>query len=127
MKAIDWKSTAELVGIVAIVVSLVFAGLEIRQDHERARADLSTGTFDHHTGIDEALRDGYFALFYVRAPEDPDNLTLEETTRMNAFRDRVVSMWQRENNLRRLGVYRESDRMVEIAASLEKMRNPVGP
>ena len=38
MKFEDWKDTAELIGIVAIVASLVFVGLQLRQSHEIALA-----------------------------------------------------------------------------------------
>ncbi len=38
MKSTNWKDIAELVGISAIVASLVFVGLELRQSHEIAIA-----------------------------------------------------------------------------------------
>jgi len=38
MKAADWKDIAELVGIVAIVASLLFVGLQLKQSHEIALA-----------------------------------------------------------------------------------------
>ncbi len=34
----DWKGTAELVGLAAIVASLIFVGLQMRQDQEIAEA-----------------------------------------------------------------------------------------
>lgn len=34
----DWKGTAELIGIAAIVASLIFVGLQMRQDQEIAQA-----------------------------------------------------------------------------------------
>jgi len=115
-KSRDWKRTADLIGIAAIVASLLFVGFEIRQDQTIARAELSTGTFDHYIGIDEALREPEFSTVFVKAITDADSLTDEEMTRMNAFLDRVVRMWQRENYLRRLGIYRESDRVVRQLA-----------
>ena len=69
MKFSDWKDTAELIGIVAIVASLVFVGLQLRQSHKialatqyqaRAEATLSL----HLAGIEadwlpvRPLRDG---------------------------------------------------------------------
>ena len=39
MKHYDWKSIAELVGIAAIVASLVFVGLQLKQSQEIAIAD----------------------------------------------------------------------------------------
>lgn len=38
MKFSDWKEIAELVGIVAIVASLLFVGLQLKQSHEIALA-----------------------------------------------------------------------------------------
>jgi len=38
MKRADWKDTAELVGIAAIVASLIFVGLELRQSQQIAIA-----------------------------------------------------------------------------------------
>ena len=39
MKSSDWKSTAELIGIAAIVASLVFVGLQMRQTQSIAMSD----------------------------------------------------------------------------------------
>lgn len=36
----DWKDVAEFVGIIAIVASLIFVGLELKQGHDIARADV---------------------------------------------------------------------------------------
>ncbi len=38
MKKVDWTGTAELVGLAAIVASLIFVGLQMRQDQEIAEA-----------------------------------------------------------------------------------------
>ena len=38
LKKVDWKGTAELVGLTAIVASLIFVGLQMRQDQEIAEA-----------------------------------------------------------------------------------------
>lgn len=34
MKSMNWKTTAEFIGIIAIVVSLVFVGLQLQQDRD---------------------------------------------------------------------------------------------
>lgn len=39
VKITDWKSIAELVGIAAIVASLVFVGIQLRQDRQFAQAE----------------------------------------------------------------------------------------
>ena len=40
MKSTNWKDIAELVGIAAIVASLIFVGLQMRQSHEIALVTL---------------------------------------------------------------------------------------
>lgn len=40
MKALNWKNLAELIGIVALVASLLFVGLQLQQDREIATAQL---------------------------------------------------------------------------------------
>ena len=40
MKGADWKDIAELIGIAAIVASLVFVGLQMRQTHDIALVTL---------------------------------------------------------------------------------------
>lgn len=44
MKFKVWNEIAELIGIAAIVASLVFVGLQMRQDHVIARSELGAGS-----------------------------------------------------------------------------------
>jgi hypothetical protein len=53
MKSTDWKTTFELIGVGAIVASLIFVGLQLKQSHEialaaqyHARAALSIENFN---------------------------------------------------------------------------------
>jgi len=41
----SWRETAELVGIAAIVASLIFVGLELRQTHRAAENDINFSIF----------------------------------------------------------------------------------
>ena len=51
MKPKDWKDTAELVGIVAIVASLVFVGLQLRQEQDIAVAALGQSEVTSRTDL----------------------------------------------------------------------------
>ncbi len=44
MKSPDWKDTAELIGITAIVASLIFVGFELKQNRDIAVASASDAT-----------------------------------------------------------------------------------
>ncbi len=43
MNSTEWKGVAELVGIAAIVASLIFVGLQMRQEHTFAQSHALLG------------------------------------------------------------------------------------
>ena len=47
MKLTNWKDTAELIGIAAIVASLIFVGLQLKQDRDLAIAEATISSFSH--------------------------------------------------------------------------------
>ena len=55
MSTTDWKRTAELIGIGAIVASLIFVGLEMRQTRKLAMAAAYQARTDSEMSIDFAL------------------------------------------------------------------------
>lgn len=57
MKSISWKDIAELIGITAIVASLVFVGLQMRQAQELATAEAVTATFANYLEIRSQIND----------------------------------------------------------------------
>ena len=42
MKAYHWKDVADLVGVAAIVASLIFVGLQLKQDRKLGMADITS-------------------------------------------------------------------------------------
>jgi len=57
VKKTDWKGTAELVGIAAIVASLIFVGVQLQQDRQFARgqaaADMLENRLESRANINE--------------------------------------------------------------------------
>ena len=62
----NWKDVAELVGIAAIVASLVFVGLQMRQDHVFARSELGAGSFESLAALRQEMTDSEFAATYAK-------------------------------------------------------------
>ena len=60
----DWRATAELIGIAAIVASLIFVGLQMKQSQEIAVAD------QYQARADAALE------FYLALMQDENSLTM---------------------------------------------------
>lgn len=52
---LDWRKTAELIGIVALVVSLVFVGLQMKQTNEVAFMELDTSMVGTAVDIAELI------------------------------------------------------------------------
>ncbi len=57
MKTRDWKDIAELIGIAAIVASLIFVGLQMRQDQSIAIADTRSALTESAQSIAELIQD----------------------------------------------------------------------
>jgi len=60
LKSTSWKDTAELIGIAAIVASLIFVGLQMKQNHEialagqyQARAEVTLDLYSTFVEIDD--------------------------------------------------------------------------
>ena len=56
MKSTNWKDIAELVGIAAIVASLVFVGMQMRQDQEIAIVETRSDVTATKIGLADSLK-----------------------------------------------------------------------
>ncbi len=90
------RESMELVGLVAIVASLVFVGMEIRQDRDLTRAELTAQSFDNTAMLRLSLTNADFANSYAKMLERPDDLTIQERIQVNSLLDAALQMIQRE-------------------------------
>ena len=56
MKPTDWKSIAELIGISAIVVSLIFVGIQLQQDRDLAQVASYGSVTESTNGLSELVQ-----------------------------------------------------------------------
>jgi len=77
LKSDDWKNIAELVGMAAIVASLIFVGLELRQSQEIAlsqtHSERSTTVIEQIISV--ADNSHYLSALAKRAAGNPDEVT----------------------------------------------------
>ena len=77
LKSGDWKSIAELIGIAAIVASLIFVGLQMRQSHDIALSQ--THSARSGTVIEQIMsvaeNQYYLSALAKRAAGKPDEIT----------------------------------------------------
>ncbi len=55
MKSVDWKGILELIGIAAIVASLIFVGMQLRQDQKVALAEINVASESSAAMLDLAV------------------------------------------------------------------------
>lgn len=107
MTSHNWKDTAELVGLAAIVAGLIFVYAELRQTSTIARVEMSNEANLIFAELDEQERDPAFATILVRANTSPDKLTQVERLQLDAYYRRVLHAYSRENYFYRQGIFAE--------------------
>lgn len=80
----DWKKTVELVGILALVISLIFVGLQMKQTNEIAYLELDTAMVGIAVDIAELVATNHEVWVKANAGEE---LTASE----QAFFDEAIS------------------------------------
>ena len=99
MKLESWGLIAEVVSAIAVVLSLIFVGLQIQQN---SQAQVQTGTQavvrEYNDGI-RALSDPELACLYVRGSQDYLSLSGAERVRYSAF---FISMFNVQQQMHRL-------------------------
>ena len=114
MALLSWKEVIEGIGIVSIVASLVFVGLQIRQDQNLARAQLGSETSEYVSEIYLTMADREFSSTFVKMLQEPENLTSQEMVQLNGVLAAVAELIFRECYLFDRGVYAECASFIEV-------------
>ena len=97
MTSDTWKDYFELVGIAAIVVSLVFVGYELRQSTAVARSDaynnFSSQFFElvSDAALDQRMSN---LLSQVNRGANPDEFTSDEQASIRMYQGAAVRVWE---------------------------------
>jgi len=103
----NWKELFEVVGLVAIVASLIFVGIQLRQEHVIARTELATGTSDFLVRIDEMISEPELAAAYAKMLSAPDELSLAEKVQLNGLLGMVTEVFRRDCYIKARGIFEE--------------------
>ena len=114
---IKWRDLFELVGLTAVVLSLVFVGLQIRQDQNLVRSDLGSRGLETLINLKLHASDPAFAKTHAKMINEPDNLTDDEMIQINNYLAAAFSLFIRECYLESRDVYAECDSMFKNDAS----------
>ena len=112
MGEMRWRILFETIGGVAIVASLIFVGLQIRQDQLIARSELGAGSFENYAVINQMMVDADFATLWAKMLETPKELRVDEMLRVNGFLNLVAEAMARECYLKERGIFVECDNLI---------------
>lgn len=76
----NWKDTAELLGIAAIVASLIFVGLELRQSQRIAYAEQEGAQIDDFMALDELMSSNAGLILKVNGGEELSEIEIARAT-----------------------------------------------
>ena len=113
-----WKEIFESVGTVAIIASLVFVGLQFRQDQAIARADLGSRSTEVQIITKETLTRPDFAGVWAKMLRQPQDLTFDEKIQVEGFLEMTQASFFRECYLLAVGVFAECESLARKHASL---------
>ena len=108
-----WKGAFELLGLVAIVASLIFVGMEIQQERDLARSDLAAQSFENTSTLHLTLSNPDFARTYAKALERPNDLTIDEKLQVNGYLRAYLALIRRECYLTERDVFSECRGIVQ--------------
>ena len=96
MKKSDWKETAELVGIAAIVASLVFVGMQLKQSQEIALSQASQArtAISIETILSTAENANYISAVAKARSGRRSELSLEEQATMSQYAIAVLMSYE---------------------------------
>ena len=112
MNKTNWKDIAELIGIAAIVASLVFVGMQMQQDRVHARAELGADSFSNLASISLEMTSDEFAPIFARAIEEPGELTTAERLQVNGYLEAFTYLILRDCYLKERDVFVECEVIV---------------
>lgn len=116
MKSNYWRTAFEVIGLIAVVASLIFVGLQLRQDQVIARSELGASSFVHLAEIHGTLSDPAFAAIYSKMLVTPGDLSINEQVAVNEHLSQVTELFSRVCYLVETGFYAECDSTINRLA-----------
>ncbi len=114
MNRIRGKELFEAAGMLAIVASLIFVGLQVRQDQVIARSQLFSDGMSSIDNFHQALMEPEFASTYATMLDRPEDLSVEEMLQINGLLNQIMNMMIRECYLMERGIYPQCANLIRL-------------
>lgn len=104
----QWASISEIVGMVAVVISLLFVGFSLERNTAAATASVSDEAYQTVRELNLSLL-GNPELFDITIPAaaDPDRLSGSEMARYKVWLHIYLDMWERYSDWEESGFIRK--------------------
>ena len=116
MSSSSWKDIAEFIGIIAIVASLIFVGLELQQDRQLTRAQLGSNANEFMAQVDLSMSSPDVGLVWAKMLQSPQDLTVAEMAQVDGILRSAYTMMLRECYLVIMEVFSECQTLVGVVA-----------
>ena len=105
MTVLEWGAIGELIGGIAIIVSLVYVGYQVRQNTILVRAELNSNALDSWIDIDASKQSESFASTLAKSIENPQELTAAEILELDGYLFTYIDQLVRDRDLYNLGIF----------------------
>lgn len=111
-----WVVWFEAVGIAAVVLSLIFVGLQMEQQQNLTRATLGARGMEVYSRVIQTQSDPDVAIAWAKMLERPEDLSTGEMIQVNAVLTMVKNAFMRECYLAGMGVFEECNYLLRDQA-----------
>lgn len=116
MKEIHWKDIAELIGIAAIVASLVFVGVQLRQEQLIARTEMASVSAEIKLQINDKISEPEVAATFAKMLTAPGDLSVSEKIQLHGLYWMVIEAFKRDCFIKDRGIFQECTEQIQSLA-----------
>ena len=113
MKKTDWKDIAELIGIAAIVASLVFVGVQLRQEQLIARTEMASVSAEIKLQINDKISEPQVAASFSKMLTTPGDLSVSEKIQLHGLYWMLIEAFKRDCFIKDRGIFQECSEQIE--------------
>ena len=105
-KLSNWVAIAEIISAAAVVISLIYVGLEIRRTTLESDADIQAELLSYtHQRRNLVIESGELASLLTKGYTDPSQLSPDEALRFQNYNELLYVAWERAYMTNAAGVF----------------------
>ena len=116
MPRANWKEIAELLGIAAIVASLIFVGVQLRQEQLIARTEMASVSAEIKLQINDKISEPEVAAAFAKMLSTPSELSVVEKIHLHGLMWMVIEAFKRDCFIKDRGIFEECEEQIQSLA-----------